>query len=91
MAMQMGLSKGEDDGDALRGSFNEALQAMKKDNTLAGHQMNYYVAADVFWFQVRGGEVVQPDVPDGVILSESYYDWTKYLHIRTNLFLQPER
>lgn len=36
----------------------------------------------VFWFQVRGGEGVQPDVPAGVILSESYYDWTKYLHIR---------
>lgn len=36
----------------------------------------------VFWFQVRAGEGVQPDVPDGVILSESYYDWTKYLHIR---------
>lgn len=36
----------------------------------------------VFWFQVRAGEGVQPDVPEGVILSESYYDWTKYLHIR---------
>ena len=36
----------------------------------------------VFWFQVRAGEGVQPDVPSGVILSESYYDWTKYLHIR---------
>lgn len=36
----------------------------------------------VFWFQVRTGEGVQPDVPSGVILSESYYDWTKYLHIR---------
>ena len=36
----------------------------------------------VFWFQVRAGEDVQPDVPKGVILSEAYYDWTKYLHIR---------
>ena len=36
----------------------------------------------VFWFQVRAGEDTQPDVPDGVILSDSYYDWTKYLHIR---------
>lgn len=36
----------------------------------------------VFWFQVRAGEGVQPDVPEGVILSESYYEWTKYLHIR---------
>ena len=36
----------------------------------------------VFWFQVRAGEGIQPDVPEGVILSESYYDWTKYLHIR---------
>ncbi len=36
----------------------------------------------VFWFQVRMGEGVQPDVPKGVILSDSYYDWTKYFHIR---------
>ncbi len=36
----------------------------------------------VFWFQVRAGEEGQPDVPDGVILSDSYYEWTKYLHIR---------
>lgn len=36
----------------------------------------------VFWFQVRAGEETQPDIPDGVILSDSYYDWTKYLHIR---------
>lgn len=36
----------------------------------------------VFWFQVRAGEEIQPDVPNSVILSESYYDWTKYLHIR---------
>lgn len=36
----------------------------------------------VFWFQVRAGEEIQPDIPDGVILSDSYYDWTKYLHIR---------
>ncbi len=36
----------------------------------------------VFWFQVRAGEEIQPDIPSGVILSDSYYDWTKYLHIR---------
>lgn len=36
----------------------------------------------VFWFQVRAGEKTQPDIPSGVILSDSYYDWTKYLHIR---------
>lgn len=150
----------KDDGENLRARFNEALQAMKADKTLAGLQMEYvinpgvkkpeavefakfegaetvkvavtgdlppidYVDADgtaagfntailaeigkhlkvniellniesaarasalsskradvVFWFQVRAGEGIQPDVPDGVILSESYYDWTKYLHIR---------
>ena len=36
----------------------------------------------VFWFQVRAGEEKQPDIPDGVILSASCYDWMKYLHTR---------
>ncbi|MBQ9566092.1 MAG: transporter substrate-binding domain-containing protein [Synergistaceae bacterium] len=36
----------------------------------------------VFWFRVYTGESSQPDVPDGVIVSDSYYEWTKYLHIR---------
>lgn len=39
-------------------------------------------AADiVFWFQAYKGVDQQPDVPEGVTLSESYYEWTKYLHI----------
>lgn len=36
----------------------------------------------VFWFRVYKGEDSQPDVPEGIIVSDSYYDWTKYLHIR---------
>ena len=39
--------------------------------------------ADVaFWFQVFRGTDQQPDVPEGVVLSEPYYEWNKYLHIR---------
>ena len=38
----------------------------------------------VFWFQVYRGENVQPDVPEGIVLSESYFDWNKYLYIKKN-------
>ena len=39
--------------------------------------------ADVaFWFLVLKDEDKQPDVPAGVILSEPYYEWNEYLHIR---------
>ena len=36
----------------------------------------------VFWFRVYEGVDTQPDIPDGIIVSDSYYEWTKYLHIR---------
>lgn len=37
----------------------------------------------VFWFQsyVNKNES-QPDVPEGIVLSEPYYDWKEYLNIR---------
>ena len=36
----------------------------------------------VFWYEVDTSGSVQPDVPDGVILSEPYYEWSKYIHVR---------
>ena len=40
----------------------------------------------VFWFQFDRGQDRQPDVPDGVILSEPYYEWTENIHIRQQRF-----
>ena len=36
----------------------------------------------VFCFRVYSWDGIQPDLPDGVITSGSYFDWTKYFHIR---------
>ncbi len=36
----------------------------------------------IFWVQVYKGSDSQPDVPENIVLSESYFDWNKYLHIR---------
>ena len=38
----------------------------------------------VFWYEVVKGAENQPDIPDGVIVSETYYDWEKFLHLRIN-------
>lgn len=36
----------------------------------------------VFWYQFLKGTDAQPDAPEGVIFSESYYDWDTFLHVR---------
>ena len=36
----------------------------------------------VFCFRIYNWDGTQPDLPDGVITSGSYFDWTKYFHIR---------
>lgn len=36
----------------------------------------------VFWYQVWEGVKKQPDAPDGVLLSESYYEWDTFLHLK---------
>ena len=40
----------------------------------------------VFWFQLDSGSEIQPDVPEGVALSEPYYEWSGNLHIRQKQF-----
>jgi len=36
----------------------------------------------VFWYEVDTSADTQPDVPEGVILSQTYYDWNNFLHIK---------
>ncbi len=36
----------------------------------------------VFWYQVVVGAEIQHDIPEEVIVSESYYDWDTFVHIR---------
>lgn len=36
----------------------------------------------VFWYQVWDGVEKQPDAPAGVLLSEPYYEWDTFLHLR---------
>ncbi|MBR0095859.1 MAG: transporter substrate-binding domain-containing protein [Synergistaceae bacterium] len=36
----------------------------------------------VFWYEVNTAAKIQADVPDGVILSEPYYEWNNFIHIK---------
>ncbi|MBQ7221542.1 MAG: transporter substrate-binding domain-containing protein [Synergistaceae bacterium] len=36
----------------------------------------------VFWYEVDTSSQTQPDIPGGVIISEPYYEWHKFIHIR---------
>ena len=36
----------------------------------------------VFWYEIDKSSQVQADVPDGIILSEPYYEWDKFIHIK---------
>ena len=36
----------------------------------------------VFWYQVWQGVDKQPDAPGGVLLSDSYYEWDNFMHLR---------
>ena len=36
----------------------------------------------VFWFKYRKDVEVQPDIPEGVVLSETYYSWKEFLRIK---------
>lgn len=39
----------------------------------------------VFWYEVDKGAESQPDIPEGVIVSETYYDWEKFIHLRKSI------
>ena len=36
----------------------------------------------VFWYEIDKSSESQADVPDGVILSEPYYEWDKFVHVK---------
>ena len=36
----------------------------------------------VFWYEIDKSSRVQSDVPDGIILSEPYYEWDKFIHLK---------
>ena len=36
----------------------------------------------VFWFEHRNGLDAQPDVPEGIVLSETYYTWNEMLCLK---------
>ena len=36
----------------------------------------------VFWYRYTQGAEWQVDAPEGVLLSEPYYNWNKFLYIR---------
>ena len=36
----------------------------------------------VFWYEVDTTAATQPDIPEGVIVSQPYYEWTKFIHVR---------
>ncbi|MBR1485658.1 MAG: transporter substrate-binding domain-containing protein [Synergistaceae bacterium] len=36
----------------------------------------------VLWYKVTRDSELQPDIPAGIILSEPYYEWNKFLHIK---------
>ena len=36
----------------------------------------------VFWYEVNSAAESQPDVPNGVILSEPYYEWNNFIHLK---------
>ena len=36
----------------------------------------------VFWFETSSGNAWKHDAPEGVLLSEPYYNWSKFLHVR---------
>ncbi|MBQ9904045.1 MAG: transporter substrate-binding domain-containing protein [Synergistaceae bacterium] len=39
----------------------------------------------VFWYEIVKDSDNQPDIPDGVIVSEPYYEWEKFIHLRKKI------
>ncbi len=39
----------------------------------------------VFWYEVDTSSTIQPDVPEGIILSDPYYEWNKFIHVRKKI------
>ena len=80
--------------DGVPAGFNTAILAeiakrLKVNLELVNIDTNARAAAlasgradVVLWFKVYHGAENQPDIPAGVILSEPYYSWDKFMHIK---------
>lgn len=80
--------------DGTPAGFNTAVLAeigayLKKNIQLVGVETGARTAAlasgradVVFWYEVDTSKKIQDDAPEGVILSEPYYTWDKFVHIR---------
>lgn len=80
--------------DGTPAGFNTAVLAeigayLRKNIQLVGVETGARTAAlasgradVVFWYEVDTSKKIQADVPEGVILSEPYYTWDKFVHIR---------
>ncbi|MBQ6774949.1 MAG: transporter substrate-binding domain-containing protein [Synergistaceae bacterium] len=53
------------------------IDAGARSATLASRR-----ADAVFWYKLTHDFEPQPDVPEGIILSDPYYEWNKFIHIR---------
>ncbi len=84
------------DAGGSASGFNAALLAelgrrmkvnIKLVNIDAGARTSALVSgrADaVFWFETSESGTWRYDAPEGVVLSEPYYSWSKFLHVRKN-------
>lgn len=80
--------------DGVPAGFNTAILAeiakrLKVNLELVNIDTNARAAAlaseradVVLWFKVYQGAENQPDIPAGVILSDPYYSWDKFMHIK---------
>lgn len=80
--------------DGVPAGFNTAILAeiakrLKVNLELVNIDANARAAAlaseradVVLWFKVYQGAENQPDIPAGVILSDPYYSWDKFMHIK---------
>ena len=69
--------------------LNELAKRMKVNITLVDIDSSARAAAIaskrvdvVFWFEFRKGVDVQPDIPDGIVLSQPYYHWNEILNLK---------
>ena len=80
--------------DGVPAGFNTAILAeiakrLKVNLELVNIDTNARAAAlaseradVVLWFKIYQGAENQPDIPAGVILSDPYYSWDKFMHIK---------
>ncbi len=65
-------------GRQLKVNFEiSEIEAIARSSSLASGRADV-----IFWYKGTEDSDVQPDIPPGVILSEPYYKWNNFLHIK---------